>query len=139
MDSGKLRETLKQAEGTKLKPYVDTVGKLTIGTGRNLADNGISLAEADYLLTNDILAAWSQVTATWPWVLTLSDVRQRVLCEMVFQLGVGGVGAFKNALNAMVRGDFEMAADEMLDSRWAKDQTPSRAQRLALMMRRDLD
>ena len=95
MNSEALRASLKAAEGVKAKPYADTVGKLTIGVGRNLTDNGLRPSEIDFLLTNDITEAWLDVTRTWPWVHDLSDVRQRVLTEMVFQMGVGGVGARK--------------------------------------------
>ena len=45
---------LKRHEGLRLKPYQDTIGKLTIGYGRNLDDRGISKEEAEYLLRNDI-------------------------------------------------------------------------------------
>lgn len=138
MNSEKLRETLRKAEGVKTKPYQDTVGKWTIGVGRNLDDVGLSLGEIDFLLSNDITKAWASVTATWPWVVHLSDVRQRVLCEMVFQMGLGGVMAFKKFLAAMEAGDWTKASVEMLDSLWAK-QTPSRAHRLAVMVQTDED
>jgi lysozyme len=49
-----LIEQLRRDEGVRLHPYTDTVGKLTIGVGRNLADMGISDAEATVLLQNDI-------------------------------------------------------------------------------------
>ena len=44
-----LKEQLIRDEGTRLKPYTDTTGHLTIGFGRNLSQVGISLAEAEYL------------------------------------------------------------------------------------------
>ena len=138
MNSELLRAALKLAEGVKPKPYTDTVGKLTIGVGRNLTDNGLRSEEIDFLLTNDITAAWIDVTRTWPWVHDLLDVRQRVLTEMVFQMGLGGVGAFKKALAAMEIGDFATASSEMLNSHWAA-QTPNRAHRLATMMATDAD
>lgn len=139
MNSELLRASLIDHEGRKAKPYRDTVGKLTIGVGRNLDDVGLRAEEIDFMLTNDITAAWMAVTTTWPWVQNLSDVRQRVLTEMVFQMGVGGVGAFKHALQAMAIGNFEKAADEMLDSKWALTDSPGRAHLLAAMMRTDAD
>lgn len=54
MDTQQLREQLERHEGLRLKPYKDTVGKLTIGIGRNLDDKGISRKEAFALLDNDI-------------------------------------------------------------------------------------
>lgn len=50
-----LKDMLIRHEGLKLKPYRDTVGKLTIGAGRNLNDLGISEREAMFLLDNDIM------------------------------------------------------------------------------------
>lgn len=138
MNSATLRDTLKKAEGVKAHPYLDTAGKWTAGVGRNLTDNGLRAEEIDFMLTNDITAAWMDVTTTWPWVLDLSDVRQRALTEMVFQMGVGGVGAFKQALAAMQAGDWQTAHDELLDSKWAA-QTPSRAHRVAQMVLTDAD
>ena len=49
-----LIESLKQHEGIALKPYKCTAGKITLGCGRNLDDNGISHEEAMFMLQNDI-------------------------------------------------------------------------------------
>ena len=54
MDRQLLRSQLERHEGLRLKPYRDTVGKLTVGYGRNLEDVGISRDEADFMLDNDI-------------------------------------------------------------------------------------
>ena len=55
-----LVDTIKRHEGLRLKPYLCTAGKLTIGYGRNLETNGISGDEAEYLLKNDIeRATWA--------------------------------------------------------------------------------
>ena len=53
---------------------------------------------------------------------------------MVFQLGMTGVSKFKNTLKAVKEEDWDTAADEMLDSVWAK-QTPERANELSSTMR----
>jgi len=59
---------------------------------------------------------------------------REVLIEMVFQLGVGGVSKFKKFLAHLSTGTYHLAADEMLDSRWAK-QTPQRAEKLSYIIR----
>ena len=138
MDSERLKATLRAAEGERLKPYLDTVGKWTIGCGRNLSDNGISRSEMDFMLQNDVTAAYLDAQKLLPTFLTLDDVRQRVLTEMVFQMGYDGVRAFKRTLLAITAGEYDRAADEMLDSEWAV-QTPGRAHRLAQMMRSGAD
>ncbi|MEN6527907.1 MAG: hypothetical protein ABFD65_15600, partial [Candidatus Polarisedimenticolia bacterium] len=65
----------------------------------------------------------------------LPEDAQLVLADMTFQMGWPRVRDFRKALAAVERGDFETAADEMLDSTWAKEQTPRRAEALAELMR----
>ena len=50
----RLKDMLIRHEGLKLKPYLCTAGKLTIGVGRNIQDRGITYQEAMMLLENDI-------------------------------------------------------------------------------------
>lgn len=127
-------EQLLRDEGLRLFPYTDTVGKLTIGVGRNLSDDGISKNEAMFLLGRDIIRVSQQLEETWPWTQTLSDARKGALQNMAFNLGIHGLGEFREFLASMQQGDWEGAARAMLDSKWAK-QLPSRAARLALQVR----
>lgn len=133
MDIAKLKEQLRRDEGEKLKPYTDTVGKLTIGVGRNLSDVGISEAESDFLLTNDIRALQARLNVEISWWITLTDNRQLVIANMCFNLGVAGLMQFRQFLDAARDGNYATAAAEMLDSKWAK-QVGDRAQRLAILM-----
>jgi lysozyme len=64
----------------------------------------------------------------------LSPIRQEVLVEMVYQLGLTGVLGFRRMLDALRQSDYRLASVEMLRSRWA-EQTPNRASELALRMR----
>ena len=123
-------EQLKRDEGIRPFPYTDTVGKLTIGVGRNLTDVGLSQEEIDYLLTNDIARAEAAISAALPWFGDLDAVRQDVLINMTFNMGVNGVLGFHNMLAAMEQHDWPTAAREMLDSKWAT-QVGDRATRLA--------
>jgi lysozyme len=134
MNRDELRSMLVLHEGLRLKPYKCTAGKLTIGVGRNLDDNGITQAEAFHLLENDIIAVEDDLDRTWPWWRQMTDARQQVLADMAFNLGITRLGGFVNTLAAMKRGDYEAAADGMLASLWAS-QVGRRAQRLAKMMR----
>ena len=137
MDKEKLKEMLIRHEGLKLKPYKDTVGKLTIGVGRNLEDVGISEDEAMYLLENDIKRAEkvaAECCAEHEVLFeTLPEDAKLVLVDMAFNLGYKLKG-FKKMFAALARGDFEEAAKEMLDSRWAR-QVGKRAEELAEIMR----
>lgn len=125
---------LKLDEGLRLKPYRDSVGKLTLGIGRNLDDVGISEAEAEYLLGNDIDRTIADLNRLLPWWQGLDDTRRRVLLNMGFNLGVPGLLKFKNTLQAVQDGRYQDAAKGMLASKWAR-QVGDRAKRLAEMMR----
>lgn len=125
---------LRRDEGERLKPYRDTVGKLTIGIGRNLDDVGISEEESAFLLANDIAKVEKQLDEKIPWWRRLTINRQRVLVNMAFNMGIFGLLGFKNTLAFVQMGDYSRAADNMLLSKWAK-QVKGRAVRLAELMR----
>ncbi len=88
MDLALLKDQLRADEGERLKPYKDSVGKLTIGVGRNLDDVGLSTSEVDVLLTNDIDRVLRDLTKQMPWWVGLSDNRQLVLASMAFNMGI---------------------------------------------------
>lgn len=129
-----LRDQLLLHEGLRLKPYRDTLGHWTIGAGRNLDAKGISRIEALIMLDNDIYEAKRDLFEALPWAEQLDEVRQRVLIDMTFNLGIGGLLKFKRMLAAVEAGDYATASLEMLNSRWAA-QTGTRATRLARWMR----
>ena len=128
-----LLEQLQRHEGLRLKPYRDSVGKLTIGYGRNLADRGISQEEAEFMLDNDIDLVVAELERM-PLFLSLDPVRQVVLANMAFNMGVPTLLEFRRMLGALARREWDRAADEMLDSRWAR-QVGRRAVELARLMR----
>jgi len=119
MNLADLLASLREHEGLRLKPYKDTVGKLTIGYGRNLDDKGISRDEAETMLRSDAQAAWENAAALIVNFQDLGDVRQNVLAEMVFNIGTSGVSKFRKFLEAAELGHHDTAADEMLNSLWA--------------------
>lgn len=133
----RLRSQLMVDEGLRLKPYLDTVGKLTIGYGRNLDDRGISVVEAQYLLDNDINRTIHDLVGAFPWFVELDPVRQATLVNMTFNMGLGsdtrGLRSFKNTLRAIEEGRYTDASDGMRRSKWAR-QVGLRAERLARMM-----
>jgi lysozyme len=126
---------LRRDEGERKKPYRCTAGKLSIGVGRNLDDVGISDDEIAYLLANDIERVRADLDRRAAWWRSLDPVRQRVLQNMCFQLGWPRLSGFKKFLAAAKAGRWAEAATQMLDSKWARDDSPARAQRLAKMMR----
>lgn len=128
-----LIEQLIRDEAIRLFPYPDSFGKTTIGIGRNLTDVGITLAEATYLLVNDIQNATDHLEKALPWTGGLDDVRRDALINMTFNMGIGGLCTFKKFLAAIQAEDWTIARNEMLDSEWAKQVGP-RAQRLAIQV-----
>lgn len=139
VDIAKLKNSLKRNEGVRLKPYVDSVGKISIGIGRNLTDIGITLDEADYLLDNDIKHVLDQVQKEdwWPSVKD-NDVRARAMSELVFNMGIYGVRTFRNALTCLKAGDFDGAAKNFLDSKWTS-QVGARSDLICKMIETGLD
>jgi len=129
-----LTAQLKRHEGYRRHPYRCTAGKLTIGFGRNLEDKGISEGEAETLLAGDIAEVRKELFRALPWLNGLPEVRQAVLINMAFNLGVLGLLQFRRMLKAVNQKDYDKAADEMLDSRWA-EQVGNRATELAEQMR----
>jgi lysozyme len=112
---------------------VDTVGKVTIGVGHNLTDKGIPDSIVDELLKIDIGDA-TKAAETLPIYNQLDPIRQTVLVDMVFNIGLESLNQFVNMLSAIKRRDYEAAANNMLSSKWAH-QVGSRAIELARIMK----
>ena len=113
-----IADDIRRDEGLRLKPYVCTAGKLTIGYGRNLEDRGITEQEAEYLLANDLLLIKSQLKKEVEFFESLDEERQAALINMGFNLGITGLLKFKRMLKALEIGNYERAATEAMDSRW---------------------
>jgi lysozyme len=129
----RLEDQLIAHEDLKLTPYRDSVGKLTIGVGRNLDDKGLSKREALFLLSNDIAEVIHNLNEFLPWWESVSEDRQLVLADMCFNLGIEKLLQFKNMLEAVRQGRYDDAAKHMGQSLWAR-QVGNRAVRLEEMM-----
>ena len=136
MDAGiwrKLAEELELDEGFRSSVYQDSLGYFTIGIGRMVdkrLGGGISLAEARFLLSNDIEEKDREVGD----LLSFDPIRRAALLNMYFQMGKGRVMQFKQMMEAIGRKDWEAAARAGLDSKWAR-QTPARAKRVMEQLR----
>lgn len=149
-----LIEKLVVSEGLRLQVYKDTLGIDTIGIGRNLEDRGISKEELDwmdypsidhvyewgiteadavYLAQNDVQIVEDELLNAHPCLDRLDSVRQLVLIDMAYNMGVPRLCLFKKMWAAIHVDDFVTAAKEMLDSRWA-NQVKGRATKLANAM-----
>jgi lysozyme len=136
LDLDKLKAELIRDEGVVPHAYQDHLGYWTIGVGR-LVDKrkggGLSDEEIAVLLDNDIRRKSSDLDGAVPWWRDLDPVRQRVLVNLCFQLGISGLLGFKNTLAALQRGDYKAAADGLRASKLYQ-QTPARTERRARMI-----
>jgi lysozyme len=127
---------IKRHEGVKSKVYLCSAGYETIGVGRNISESGLGLSdnEIDYLLQNDIERVKEELKDTYFWFNALTEARQDAMIDICFNLGLTRLRGFIKALEAMSREQFDIAADEFLDSRWA-EQVGNRAVRVTEMIR----
>ena len=109
---------LKRHEGERQDLHKCPAGYWSIGYGHNLQAKGISKDIANLILLEDLADAEEQVRKHIH-VKRLSDARLGVLINMAFNLGMHGLLGFKQFLYFLSMDDYERAADEMLDSRWA--------------------
>lgn len=133
----KLLDKLRQDEGFEPEPYRDHLGKLTIGIGWLLPpeeggeelppgyapplteQQGVELAR--YKI-NQKVAGLARIDT----FNTLDPMRQEILVECAYQIGVAGLAKFKRMWAALADGNYLEAAKEMLDSKVAREQTPKR-------------
>ena len=131
----KLSDQLRIHEGVRTHFYRCTSGLATIGVGRCIEEGSLGLSddEIDYLLENDIKRC-KQELVSLSWFPDLDPVRQDAIVNLCFNLGLTRLMGFQNAMGAMAVGDYKKAADEFLDSRWAK-QVGQRSLDVAHMIR----
>ncbi len=131
----RLTELIIKHEGLRLRMYRDNAipPRWTIGYGHNIQDNGITKKAADFILAEDIELARHDCNRL-SWFEDLDEIRQNVVINMVFNMGLPTFRGFKKTINFLDMGMYSDAAKEMLDSKWA-DQVGTRADELSEMMR----
>lgn len=125
-------EMIKRHEGIELKPYRDSLGILTIGVGHNL-ENGLSEKIIDLIFEEDMETVIEDCNK-FDWYAGLNKARQAVIENMVFNLGYGRFNGFKKTIELISNNQFNHAAEEMLNSKWAR-QVGNRAIELSQIMR----
>jgi lysozyme len=129
-----IKHILIKHEGMLLKPYKCTKGKLTIGIGRNLDDNGITEQEAMLLLENDIKRCEEELKKVFDNYLKITRERQCALISLIFNLGLTRFLKFKKTIELIKLEKWEEASEEVLISKWAT-QVPLRANEISKMLK----
>jgi lysozyme len=139
MNMERLLQSVKKHEGYRNKVYLDTLGKRTVGVGHlcveDFWEDGKEYSEEMLMniLKDDLKNAIEGSERLLKDCLVLDSLAREIIIEMVFQLGETGVSKFKNMIKALKVPDYQTAAIEMLDSKWAK-QTPNRAKAMSSEM-----
>lgn len=144
-EPSKIIPLLRQEEGVRNEPYIDSLGYPTVGVGFKLGPQNAPLSHYTFALGDNTIDAWlqddvddleadMQQNADIARALThCNQPRQDILTSMGYQMGVTGLSGFHHMLDAISQDSWEEAASQMLSSTWAK-QTPERAQRHAGVM-----
>ena len=129
-----LIERLKISEGFRDRVYKDTLGIDTIGFGFAIKDLVLSEEISEIILKEKVEALIVRIKNKFDWFDEMPPEIQSVCVEVSYQLGLYGFNKFKKTFAHLKEKEFKHAADEMLDSLWAK-QTPNRANMLAQIVR----
>ena len=133
-----LLEKIKHHEGFVEHVYDDSLGIPTIGYGFAIKDLVLDEDIAEEILIRKLEKLKRNATSRFKWLEDMPIEVQEVVLNMCYQLGITGVSKFRKAISAMQEGEWSEAADEMLDSLWAK-QTPNRAKELAEAIRTQVE
>jgi lysozyme len=133
-----LLENIKKHEGFVEHVYDDSLGIPTIGYGFAIKDLVLDEDIAEEILIRKLEKLKRNANARFKWLEDMPQEVQEVVLNMCYQLGVTGVSKFRKAISALQEGDWEEAANEMLDSLWAR-QTPNRAKELSDTVRNQVE
>ena len=134
-----LMKELMLDEGYKQEIYADPLGHPTFGVGHLVTKNDeehgkevgtpVTKERIEKCLQQDIKIVFNELDLNEPWWRSLDSNRQRVVANMCFNLGYPRLKKFKKFIYAMQISQWEKAAEEMMDSKWAT-QVGERAVRL---------
>jgi|TARA_R110000824_G_scaffold96216_9_gene230681 lysozyme len=124
-------EIVKQHEGFRNKVYICPTGHETIGYGFKVSDLYIDEDLAHEMLVRILAKKEQQMRDTFDWIDDMPILIQEVILNMCYQMGVNGVSKFKKMIKALKNEEWADAANEMLDSKWARSDSPHRAKELS--------
>ena len=133
-DLNNLKHQIAEHEGYEPKVYKCTNGYDTIGYGFAIKDLYMDKEVADLILDQKINKILKRISADedWgDWFLEKPQAIQEVLINMIYQIGFSGVKKFRKTIQYIKDDNFLMASEEMLDSKWARSDSPNRAKELS--------
>jgi len=126
-----LVEDIKKEEGYRSSVYLDTLDKPTIGYGFLIDTLELQEDICELILMRKLEKLIKNIKFNFKWFDDMPDKVQDVIISMCYQLGVSGVSKFKKTVQLIKNKQWDRASVEMLDSKWAREQTPQRAKRLS--------
>ena len=133
-DLDNLKEMIIKHEGHEARVYKCPNGFDTIGYGFAIKDLFMDKEIADFILDKKIRGLLAGIEANDDWDKWFWDKPQNVkevLVNMIYQIGFSGVRKFKKTIQYIKDDNFLLASEEMLDSKWAKSDSPNRAKELS--------
>jgi lysozyme len=138
----KLTEMLRRHEGEVKNSagrhivYDCPAGHATIGIGRNVSESGLGLSdiEVEFMLEEDIARCAKELGGAFNWFSDLNEARRDAIIDLVFNIGLTRLNGFKKALAAMADANYDLAAAEFMDSKWAS-QVKDRAIEICAMIK----
>ena len=124
---------VKEHEGFSPWAYQDSLGYFTIGYGKLIdkrKNAGLTQEEAQYLLQNELNRCEIELSH-FSWFMALDIVRQEVFIELCFNIGLSSLLQFKETITAVEAKNYQLAAENMLHSEWAKQVGPNRSNSMA--------
>ena len=130
-----LIDSIKKHEGFSPVVYKCTADKLTIGYGKRVKYLKVTKEQAEEWLKEDLDHLKYVLADKYEWFLPAPQEVRDIVIEMSYQLGVKSFSKFKKTIFLLANKDYRAASTEMLDSKWARDDTPSRAKELSDRMK----
>ena len=133
-DLNNLKEMIIKHEGHEARVYKCPNGFDTIGYGFAIKDLFMDKEIADLILDKHIRAILANIEANDDWDQWFWDKPQgvkEVLVNMIYQMGFSGVRKFKKTIKYIREDKLLLAGEEMLDSKWARSDSPNRAKELS--------
>ena len=126
-----LIDDIKKHEGFSSVVYKCTAGYDTIGYGKRIKYLQVTEEQATEWLEEDLENLKYTLSGKYDWFLPAPQEVRDVVMNMNYQLGVSAFSKFKKTIKYIANKDYQMASVEMLDSKWARDDTPRRAKELS--------